>query len=99
LIVVFGALRLPPDNLPAAKPHMQAMVEASRGEEGCLQYAYAEDVFEPGLIHVSEQWRDREALKLHFQTPHMTIWRAAFSTLGIADRSLFTVEGGAVEPL
>ena len=41
---------------------MRAMVEASRAEDGCLGYSYAEDVLEPGLIHVAERWRDRAAL-------------------------------------
>ena len=31
-------------------------------EDGCIDYAYAEDVLEPGLIRVSEVWRDQAAL-------------------------------------
>ncbi len=94
-----GTVRLPPENLAAAKPHMLAMVEASRGESGCLNYAYSQDLFDPGLFHVIEQWRDREALKLHFQTPHMTVWRAAWLRLGIGDRSLVMVEAAEAEPI
>ena len=94
-----GTVRLPPEKLENAKPHMLAMVDASRAEEGCLIYAYAQDVFDPGLIHVVEQWRDREALKLHFRTPHMMAWRAAWPTLGITDRDLVLVEAGNPEPL
>ena len=99
MIVVMGTVRLPPAKLADAKPAMRAMVEASHAEPGCLQYAYAEDVFEPGLIHVSERWRDREALKTHFQTPHMMIWRAAFPTLGISERNQIQFDGGEPEPL
>jgi quinol monooxygenase YgiN len=99
VIVVAGTVRLPPENLPAARPHMRAMVEASRAEAGCLQYAYAEDMFEPGLIHVSEQWRDREALKTHFKTAHMAAWRAAWPSLGFTERNLIRIDGGDVQPL
>jgi quinol monooxygenase YgiN len=94
-----GTVRLPPENVSDAKPAMRAMVEASRSESGCLQYAYAEDVFEPGLIHVSEQWRDREALKLHFQTSHMMTWRAAFPALGVTERNLMQFEVESPKPL
>ena len=99
MIVVMGTVRLPPEKLAEAKPAMRAMVDASRAEAGCLHYAYAEDVFEPGLIHVSEQWRDLPALKQHFQTPHMMTWRAAFPTLGVTERNLHQFEGGEPEVL
>jgi quinol monooxygenase YgiN len=99
MIVVMGKVRLPPENLPAAKPHMRAMVDASRAEAGCMHYAYSQDLFDPALFHVIERWRDREALKTHFQTPHMTAWRAEWPSLGIRDRDLMLVEAGAPEPI
>ena len=37
---------------------MERMIAASRAEPGCLGYAYAEDILEPGLIRVSEAWQD-----------------------------------------
>ena len=99
MIIVLGTVRLPPERLQAARPHMRAMVEGSRAEAGCLQYAYAEDVLESGLIHVSERWRDQAALELHRQTPHMAAWRAVGPTLGITGRDLATAEVEALEPL
>ena len=33
---------------------MHKMIASSRDEPGCLHYSYAEDVLEPGLIHVTE---------------------------------------------
>ena len=94
-----GTVRVPHRKLEDARPAMRAMVDASRAEAGCLHYAYAEDVFEQGLIHVSERWRDREALKTHFQTPHMAAWRAVFPTLEITDRDLISFEAGEPAPL
>ena len=64
------------------------MVAASRAEPGCLAYNYAEDVLEPGLIHVIERWTDDTALAAHFRTPHIAEWRAAWPALGIHDRQL-----------
>ena len=78
---------------------MKTMVAASRAEDGCLEYAYAEDLLVPGLVRVTEMWRDREALAAHFQAPHIAAWRAVFSTLGITDRTLSLYEAGEPEPI
>ena len=67
---------------------MLAMMTATRAEDGCVAYAYAEDVAEPGLIHVFEIWRDQAALDAHFKTPHMAAWRAAWPRFGVSDRDL-----------
>ena len=91
-LIVAGTIRVPPENLAGLKPHMVAMMAASRAEDGCGAYSYAEDVAEPGLIHVFEIWRDDAALAAHFQTPHMARWRAAWPSFGVSDRRLFAYE-------
>jgi quinol monooxygenase YgiN len=94
-VLVAGTFRVPPENLAAFRPHMEAMLAASRAEDGCLTYAYALDVAEPGLIRVFEAWRDEAALQAHFQAPHMAAWRAAWPAAGATDRrlSLYSVSG------
>lgn len=99
MLIILGTIRLPPENLAAARPVMEAMAKASRAEEGCIDYAYAEDVFEPGLIRVSEVWRDRAALDAHFRQPHLAAWRAAWPDLAISDRRLFAYEAGDPNPV
>ena len=98
-VVILGTVRLPPERLDDARPRMAAMVAASRAEDGCLEYAYAEDVLEPGLIRVSEVWRDQAALDLHAQSAHMATWRAAGAQLGLHDRRLVAYDAGAFRPL
>jgi quinol monooxygenase YgiN len=71
---------------------MLAMLAASRAEEGCIEYAYAEDVAEPGLIRVFEAWRDQACLDAHFQTAHMATWRSCWPQFGVSDRRLFAYE-------
>lgn len=91
-LVIAGTVRVPPDNLEPLKPHMRAMLAASRAEDGCLVYSYAEDVAEPGLIRVFEAWRDQAAIDAHVQAPHMTAWRAAWPQFGVSDRRLSLYE-------
>ncbi len=88
MIVVEGTVRIPPENLEAARPVMEQMIRASRAEPGCIDYAYAIDVLDPGLVRVTERWESRAALAAHFEEAHMDTWRSFFPVLGITDRSL-----------
>ncbi len=99
MILVIGTVRLPVENIARAREAMAAMVAGSRAEDGCIEYAYSEDLLEPGLIRVTEAWRDRDCLKAHFQTPHMATWRAVWPTLGIGERNLALYEVGDPEPI
>lgn len=86
MIIVEGSIRVADLNL--ARPHMEAMIRASRAEVGCIDYAYAVDLLDPGLIRVSERWESREALALHLKSAHIAVWRAAWPAIGVTDRSL-----------
>lgn len=97
-LVVAGTFRIPPQNLEAFRPHMQAMLQASRAEDGCLEYSYAEDVAEPGLIRVFELWRDQAALDAHLQTAHIAAWRSQWPAFGAGERRLTIYEVTAQRP-
>lgn len=99
MLLILGTIRLRGGNLARARPVIAEMVRASRAEDGCLAYSYAEDVLEPGLIHVSELWRDREALDRHFASKHLARWRAAWPRLGIGERDLRLYEVDAARPI
>jgi quinol monooxygenase YgiN len=98
-LIIAGTVRMPPANLAALKPHMLAMLAASRAEDGCLTYSYGEDVAEPGLIRIYEAWRDQAAIDAHFKTAHMAAWRAAGAEHGVSDRKLFAYETASERPL
>ena len=98
-LIIAGTVRVPPENLARFKPHMEAMLAASRAEHGCFTYSYAQDVAEPGLIHIFEAWRDQAALDAHFKTPHMARWREAWPQFGVSDRRLKAYEVAAEREL
>jgi len=91
-LIVAGTVTVPPENLAGLRPHMIEMINATRAEDGCAAYSYAEDVAQPGLIRVFEVWRDQAALDAHFRAPHMARWRAAWPAFGVSDRRLFAYE-------
>jgi quinol monooxygenase YgiN len=87
-VSVLGTFRIPPASLESFRPLMRKVVEASRAEAGCIAYAYAEDVLEPGLIRVSELWESRAQLEAHQAAPHMSEWRLEREKLGMTERNL-----------
>jgi quinol monooxygenase YgiN len=98
MLIIIGTVRLPPEKLEHARPAMQRMVSASRAEPGCLEYSYAQDVFDPGLIRITEVWSDRAALDAHFASLHIATWRASWRSLGIGERNLVLYEAGEPKP-
>ncbi|RZA28247.1 MAG: antibiotic biosynthesis monooxygenase [Proteobacteria bacterium] len=88
MIAVIGSFRIPVDRLAEARPMMASVIAATRAEPGCLAYSYAEDVVDPGLIRVSEQWKSREHLAAHFRKPHMAAWSEQRALLGLSERRI-----------
>ena len=99
MILVVGAFRLPVDNLAAGRAALVRVIEATRAEAGCLDYAYAEDVGDPGLIRGSEKWESREHLAAHFEAPHMKRWQQERAGLGMSDRDMAAYTVGEIERL
>jgi quinol monooxygenase YgiN len=47
------------------------MVEATRPEEGCIQYDLHVSTDQPGSFVFYENWASREALDRHAASPHL----------------------------
>ena len=97
MLIIMGTVRIDPARIADARPAMARMVAASSAEDGCLLYAYSQDLTDPGLIRISEKWHDRAALKAHFETAHMAEWRGVIPSLGISDRDLKLYEVASEE--
>jgi quinol monooxygenase YgiN len=99
MIVVSGRFRLPPERIAEALPHVANVIAASRAEPGCREYSYAEDVTEPGLFRVYEEWDSLEVLREHFATAHMREWQATRETPGFHDRKVSAYDVSGAIPL
>jgi quinol monooxygenase YgiN len=98
LLLITGTFRIPPEKLGEARKTMEQMVRSSRAEDGCIDYSYAEDFLEPGLIRVAEAWTDKAALDAHFASEHLARWRAMWPALNITDRDLTLHDVSASRP-
>jgi quinol monooxygenase YgiN len=99
MILVIGSFRLPIESLEAGRAAMARVIAATCAEPGCLAYAYAEDLLEPGLFRVNEAWESRAALAAHFAMPHMKQWQQERAELGMTGREVTAYEVGSAEAL
>ena len=65
------------------------ILDAIRGEEGCLGYSYYLPEEEDGTLLLVEKWIDAQAQKAHLETPHMK-QMAAFKPEYVADTKLIS---------
>ena len=94
MILVTGQFRVPPGNVEALRPHMRTVIEANRSEDGCILFAYGEDVLDPGLFRVVERWRDWDSLAAHARSAHVATWRKAVEAAGVSERSVVAHAAG-----
>lgn len=94
MILVTGHVRVAPEKIEGLRPHMRAVLEATRQEDGCILYAYGEDVLDPGLIRIVERWRDWPSLEDHGKAPHIAAWGAALKSTGVLSREVIAHAAG-----
>ena len=92
MIILAGTIRISVGKRAAAQAALARMVEATRAESGCIEYAFAFDVLDEHLVRIFELFRDAEALAAHRASAHMAEWRVAGAELGIHDRNLHQYE-------
>jgi quinol monooxygenase YgiN len=81
MLIVLAKAKVGADAMEAARAAIADMVAASNAEEGCIAYAFTQDVLDPSTLHIVEKWQDDAALAAHFATPHMAAFGAAIGGL------------------
>jgi quinol monooxygenase YgiN len=81
MIVIQGYIKVAPDNVGKLKELVGPLVSATRQEAGNIAYAFAEDLGEPGLVHIIERWADDDALDAHNKTPHLAAFMGGMAGL------------------
>jgi quinol monooxygenase YgiN len=81
MLIVLAKAQVGEGAMAPAMAAIAEMVAASNAEEGCIAYAFTQDVLQPGVLHIVEKWQDAAALVAHFATPHMAAFGAAIAGL------------------
>lgn len=99
MLIVTGTFDFDPAHLDRLRKAAIAMAQAPRQEQGCIAYAFWQDIEAPTMFRVYEEWTDRAALEAHGKTPHMVEFRAALAAGGLLSRDIRSIEGGTIAAL
>ena len=99
MITVIGKIRLPVEQMDAAREAIVKAVEATRAEEGCIEYNFAEDLTDPGVLRISEVWDSKDRLQPHFQSAHMVAFMTVAATLDVTEREVTMYDVSGSSPL
>jgi quinol monooxygenase YgiN len=69
MIFVQGTMNMEPSCIADFERDVAAMVGKVKAEDGCLFYSLLVEDPATGLVNVVEQWRDDDALGVHFTMP------------------------------
>ena len=99
MIIVSGLIEIDPANHDAAVELATTLVEATRAEEGDIDYGFWADLTRPGVFRVYEEWQDEAALTAHFGEPHMATFMEGLGGLGVTGTSISRHDVASSAPL
>ena len=99
MIIIAGTVDLDPQQRAAALAAGRVHMEATRREEGCLDYVWSADPLVPGRVYVFERWESRDALAAHFGGPHYAAMLATMSAHDIRAVEVLKYRADRREPV
>ncbi len=84
MLIVTGRIVARADSFEAVRSAALAHVARSRAEDGCISHGVAVDCENPLAFVFFEEWRDRDALMVHFKQPGSIDFVASLRTLAAA---------------
>ncbi|MCB9935427.1 MAG: antibiotic biosynthesis monooxygenase [Planctomycetes bacterium] len=76
MLTVIAKVRAKPDCENEVEAELLKLVDATRREDGCLNYDLHRSQTEPAVFLFYENWTSRAALDAHAASPHMKAWGA-----------------------
>ncbi len=70
MITVVAKSVLKEDKVVEFKKLTEELIEETRKEKGCIDYALYEDIENEGIFTFIEKWEDMDCLKAHFESAH-----------------------------
>lgn len=75
-LVIFAEVFAKPGEEDNLRQALQALVEPTRAEAGCLQYDLHKDNDDPGHFFFYERWESMAALEAHVASAHFKTFEA-----------------------
>jgi quinol monooxygenase YgiN len=75
-LTVVARMQAKPDRIEPLRAALDAMITATRREEGCINYDLHVHADDPTVFVFHETWADRAAWEAHNDAPHIEDFRA-----------------------
>lgn len=82
-VVIAGTVQVPPEAREQAIRAAKPLIDEALGEPGCIAYEWTFDAFDPGRIHVFEEWESEQTLSDHLKAPSYLNMLAHLGSVGI----------------
>jgi quinol monooxygenase YgiN len=92
MIIVQGFMRVQAEDFAFYRKRIVLHCATVQTLDGCLQYSLSEDPGIPGLIWVSERWRDKAAQAAHLCGDHMGQFNEFMKHMPISAAHIATYE-------
>ena len=102
MIQINGTIQLAPGTIadsPDTVEAIKVMVAASRAEDGCINYTFAQDLSDPDVLIIYERWENQEALAAHGKSAHMAEFQKVMAANPPVGRDLRIYETDEGNPL
>ena len=71
MIVVNAKMITNDQNTELLKREVKNLQTETRKEEGCVDYAFSVEMFDPNAVRITELWEDLKSLENHLKTEHV----------------------------
>lgn len=92
MIIVAGTIQIDPSKRQETEAAFEKMRAATLKEPGCVAYQSYLGRDDSGTFFMFEKWESDEALKAHFNTPHMAEFGAALGGAGVKGTDVWKYE-------
>jgi quinol monooxygenase YgiN len=100
VVIVAGHITVDPEQREAYLAGSTTVVEKARRADGCLDFAIAADLLDPGRVNLFERWESQAAVKAFRRSAPRNKQRAAMLSASVAEYDIADVrplfgKGGA----
>ena len=91
MVIVAGHITVDPEQRESLVADSVSVVEKARGAAGCLDFAMAADLIDPGRVNIFERWESQAAVKAFRRSAPRNKHGAAMLSVSVAEYDIADV--------
>jgi quinol monooxygenase YgiN len=99
VLVLAGVVRIDPAKRDHVVDATISVMQETRTLPGCISFVFSEDLEDPGVLHVFQEWESARAFQDHLATPRLESFRLQLGSLGVREIAVQRYEIRSVGPI